>query len=720
MATLKGFGQPVQIWQVLGASAIESRFEALRSSHTPFVGREEELELLLRRWRVAQASAGRVVLLSGEPGIGKSRLVAALEERLAAEAHLRFRYFCSPHHKQTPLYPVITQLEHVAGFEREDTADQKREKLNKLLAATPSNKDVGLLAELLSLTQQDGQSILQLSPQKRKDRTLAAFIRQLRALAQNEPILMLWEDVHWIDPTSRELLDLLVAWVCDRPVLLVITFRPEFVPAWVGQAHVTALMLSRLGQSQNAELVQRVTGGKSLPSVLMEHILAHTDGVPLFVEELTKAILESSLLQEKQGHYALTGPLPPEVPATLQASLVARLDRLPATRELAQIGATIGREFSYELLAAVAKKPEADLQGALSQLTSAGLVFVRGRPPDAVYSFKHALVRDAAYGTLLRSRRQQLHAQIANVIESQFSKIAEAQPELLAHHCTQAGEVEKAIEYRLKAGELGRRRFALAEAIAQLKMGLELLENLSDGPERKKRELQLQLALARALLASKGLSSAEMGRAYARVRELSHEVGEARQVFSALQGLFSFHHNLPNLEKSRSIANEALSLAEREKDPAFEATALRLAGVASLFEARFAAAVAQFERALSIYGLLGHGSLDLVPFDSRIISGSFLAWALLCDGRPDAALKASKEALSTAHELSHPYTLAFALHLSCVVHQLRGNQSEVQRLAATLLAYAADQGFAYFLATGTIFQGWARGAAGDSKPASPI
>ena len=572
------------------------------------------------------------------------------------------------------------------------------------------------MAELLSLTQHNEQCVLQLSPQKRKERTLAALIRQLRALAHNQPILMLWEDVHWIDPTSRELLDLLVAWVWDRPVLLVMTFRPEFVPAWAGQAHVTALTLSRLDRVHNAELVQRVTGGKSLPSVLMEHILAHTDGVPLFVEELTKALLESSLLQEKQGQYVLAGRLLPlGIPATLQASLVARLDRLPAIRELAQIGATIGREFSYELLAAVAKKPDADLQDALAQLTSAGLVFVRGQPPDAVYSFKHALVRDAAYGTLLRHRRQQLHARIADVIESRFLKIAEAQPELLAHHYTQAGAVEKAIAYRLKAGELGIRRSALAEAVAQLTIGLELLGDLLDGLERRKLELQLQLALARALLASKGLSSAEMGRAYARARELSHEVGEARQAFSALQGLFGLHHNLANLEESRSIADEALRLAGRENDPAFEAMALRMAGVAALFEARFAAAVAQLERALSIYDRLGHGSLDLLPFDARIMSGSFLAWALLCDGRSDTALRRSNDALSTAHELSHPYTLAFALHVNCVFHQLRDNQSEVQRLAATLTAYAADQGFAYFLATGTIFQGWARGAAGEAE-----
>ena len=371
---LKGFARPVQVCRVLGESAVVGRFEALRSRETPLVGREEELELLLRRWEQVRGGEGRVVLLSGEPGIGKSRLATTVLEHVSGTVHRQLRYSCSPHHSQNPLYPVISQLKCAAGFEREDTADQKRARLNALLASgSLSAEEKGLLAALLSVPRRDDQPSLDLSPQKRKARTLAALVHQLEAIAKHEPVLMLWEDVHWIDPTSRELLDLFIARTQDLPMLLVVTFRPEFVPTWTGQAHVTTLALNRLGRKQNAALVEQVTGGKALPPELMDQIVSHTDGVPLFIEELTKAVLESGFLREEDGRYVLGGPLPPlAVPTTLQDSLTARLDRLAPVREVAQVGAAIGREFPYELLAAVTAKPERELQDALAQLTSIG------------------------------------------------------------------------------------------------------------------------------------------------------------------------------------------------------------------------------------------------------------------------------------------------------------------------------------------------------------
>jgi class 3 adenylate cyclase len=450
-ATLKGFADPVQAWQVVGPSAIESRFEALHatSTTTPLIGRDEELDLLMRRWQHAKRGDGRVVLLSGEPGIGKSRVTEAIEERLSGEPHIRLRFFCSPHHADTALHPIVSQLEHAAGFERDDNVERRLGKLEAILA--PSTKDTkqatALLADLLSIGG-DRYPPPNLNPQRRKEETLEALFAQAAGLTAHRPVLMVFEDVHWIDPISLELLELMVERVSSLRVLLIMTFRPEFQSPWTGDAHVTTLALNRLGRQHGAELVKCLTGNKHLPSAILDQITAHADGVPLFVEELTKAVLESGLLRDAGDQYVLTGPVPPlAIPTTLHASLMARLDRLAPIREVSQIGAAIGREFSYELLAALVPLPESTLQEAVERLVRSELVFCRGRPPNATYTFKHALIRDAAYATLLRSRRQELHARIAQVLEDQFPDTVELHPEILAHHWSQAGLVEKAAFY---------------------------------------------------------------------------------------------------------------------------------------------------------------------------------------------------------------------------------------------------------------------------------
>jgi predicted ATPase len=382
---------------------------------TPLIGRDEEIDLLLRRWRYAAQGEGCAVVLSGDPGIGKSHIARALQERLQAEPHITLRYFCSAHHTISALFPFISQLERAALFERSDSPTQKFAKLEALLAQFAADADhVAVLANLLSLPPNDRYRLPELSPQNRKEKTFAALLAQLDGLAAREPVLLIFEDVHWIDPTSRELLTVTLERVPRLRVLLLITARPEFTPPWPGHAHVTTLLLTRLSRRDGAALIERVTAGKTLPEEVMNQILARTDGVPLFVEELTKTVLETGLLQERDGHYVLNRPLPSmAIPMTLHASLMARLDRLAPVREVAQIGAVVGREFSYELLNAVAGLPIERLEEALGQLVRSELVFCRGEVPHAVYTFKHTLVRDAAYSGLLKSRRAEVHAAIA-------------------------------------------------------------------------------------------------------------------------------------------------------------------------------------------------------------------------------------------------------------------------------------------------------------------
>ena len=442
---LKGIAGPMRAWAALRPSTVESRFEALHASGlTELVGREEELELLLRRWSKSKTGEGQAVLLSGEAGIGKSRLTAALMERLAPEPHTRLRYFCSPRHTDSALYPIIGQMERAAGFAHDDTVQAKLDKLDGVLALgfTP-REDAALFAEMLSLPNDGRYATLEMTPQQRRQKTLEALTAQLEALSHQKPVLMIFEDAHWADPTSLEAFGRVVDRIKTLGMFLIVTYRPEFEPPWIGRPYVTALTLNRLGEREIAAIIDGIIGNKPLPASIREDIIGRTDGIPLFVEEMTKAVLEA----ESGGaarQTAATVPSPAlAVPASLQASLMARLDRLGPAREVAQIGAAIGREFSYALLGAVAGKAASELAAALDRLVASGLVFRQGVPSQASYLFKHALVQDAAYGTLLREPRRALHARIAETLENKFAEITENQPELLARHCTEAGLIER-------------------------------------------------------------------------------------------------------------------------------------------------------------------------------------------------------------------------------------------------------------------------------------
>jgi len=508
---LKGIVGSVRVWSALRASSVESRFEALHATGlTALVGRDEELELLLRRWSKAKAGEGQVVLLSGEAGIGKSRLTAALLEQLTGKPHTRLRYFCSPQHTDSAFHPIIGQMERAAGLVHHDNSRAKLDKLDAVLAQTStSREDAALFAEMLSLQNDGRYPPLDPDPQRRRQRTLEALNRQLEFLSRSDPVLMIVEDVHWSDPTSLEAFGRAVDRVASYRVLMLVTFRPEFEPPWIGRPHVTALTINRLVQRDIAAIVDGVAGNKFLPSNIRQDIIDRTDGIPLFVEEMTKAVLEA----ENEGvaeHLVAAVPSPAlAVPASLHASLMARLDRLGPAKEMAQIGAAIGREFSYALLAAVVRKSDAELGLALDRLIQSGLLFRQGVAPHATYLFKHALVQDAAYGTLLRERRRVLHTRIAETLENQFPEILESQPELLARHCTEAGLIEKAAGLWGKAGQRSLERSALIEAAEQLTRALDQIAALPSTPILRREEIKLQVALITPLIHVKGYAAPE-------------------------------------------------------------------------------------------------------------------------------------------------------------------------------------------------------------------
>ena len=499
---LKGIGVPVRAWAVLRPASVESRFEALHASGlTELVGREEELELLLRRWTKAKAGEGQVALLSGEPGIGKSRLTAALMERLEGEPHTRLRYFCSPQHTDSALHPVIGQMERAAGIEHGDTAQSKLDKLGALLAqSSTSAQDVSLFADMLSLPNDGRYPALDMTPEQRRQKTLEALGSQMETLSRSNPMLMIFEDAHWADPTSLEVFSRVVDRLRTLRVLLIVTFRPEFDPPWIGRSYVTALTVNRLAQGDIEAMIDGVVGNKLIPATIRQDIIERTDGIPLFVEEMTKTVLEAGSEDAAQRTVASIPSTAMAVPESLQASLMARLDRLGSAREVAQIGAAIGREFSHDLLAAVAGKTGAELASELDRLTAAGLLFRQGVPPHASYLFKHALVQDAAYSTLLREPRRAMHARIAEMLESQFTDIAENQPELLARHCTEAGLIEKAATLWGKAGQRSLARSALVEAEEQFRRALDQIASLPATPALRREEIKLYAALRHALV----------------------------------------------------------------------------------------------------------------------------------------------------------------------------------------------------------------------------
>jgi class 3 adenylate cyclase/tetratricopeptide (TPR) repeat protein len=714
--SLKGIAEPQHVWIVLGESGQVSRFEALRSRETPLVGRQEEVALLLRRWEQAKRGEGRVALISGESGIGKSRLTAALSEHVETVAHARLRYFCSPYHQDSAFYPVIGQLERAAGFAREDEPETKRDKVAAMFAPAAEAGDVSLLLELLSLPGGDRFPPLALSPQSKKQRTFTALLRQLEELARTQPTLLIFEDLHWIDATSREFLDLLLARLDRLPVLLVATFRSEFQPPWTGQPHVTLIPLNRLGRGDGATMVERLIGSGALlaPDVIAE-IVERTDGVPLFIEEMTKAVLEAGAARGQ----ALAASVPSAglgVPATLQASLMARLDRLgAAAKGVAQIGAAIGREFSYELAASAGHVADDLFQDALQCLVEAGLVFQRGTPPAAEYLFKHALVQDAAYSSLLRRTRQQLHARIAAALEAKFPDRAVREPEVLGRHFSEAQQPDRAVGYWLAAGERAIQRSANQEAISHLTAGLAQLAQLPDTADRTKQELALQMALGPALFGTKPHSHPDIGRAYARAQELCKQLGDDMRRFTALRGLQLHHLSLQETEKSQHLAEEALRVAERLDDSSRLVGAHQAVGAVFYHQGKLVLAGPHLRLSLEKFDPGAHKFLDWPGSHPAIQSEFYLALISWMLGYPDQALEETGAAVKSAEALGHPLSFAQTLCYGALVHVFRHEPSACRDYAVRAISTCEERRIVHMHAFAVCAHGWALSVSGESE-----
>jgi predicted ATPase len=707
---LRGVAQSLQVYQVLKESGVSSRLDIVNlHGLTPLVGREQEVGLLLERWEQAKSGQGQGVLLTGDAGIGKSRLVQMIKDHVANEPHIRWECRSSPYFENTALFPLTDLFQRLLRFQVEDTLDEKVGKLEQALSQyrLPVEETVPLLAPVLALPlPEERYPLLNLSPQRQRQKTLETIVALLQEHAEQQPVLFIVEDLHWADPTTLELLNLLIEQIPTTSMLTLLTCRPHFQPAWHHRSYLTEITVNRLSHTQVAHIVTRMTEGKTLPHEVLTQIVEKTDGVPLFVEEITKSLLESGQLTVVEDHYALTGALSAlTIPATLHDSLMARLDRLVTAKAVAQYASVIGRQFSYALLQHVSQLDEATLQRELGRLVEAELLYQHGIPPQSTYVFKHALIQDAAYQSLLRSSRQQCHQRIAQVLEEQFPEMVEAQPELLAHHYTEAGLVEQAVGYWQKAGQSAVQRSAHVEAIAHLRQGLALLQTLSETPDRVQREVDMLIALGASLLAVTGYAASEVGETYTYARQLCQSLDNPHQLFPVLRGLWHHYNVRGEYLTARELGEQLLTLAQHTQDSAMLVAAHRAVGQMLFYAGAGAVADAHthFAQGIALYD----PQQLLYGEDAGVACRSFAARTLWFLGYPDQGLAQNQQAVTLAQQRAHPLSLNFALRFAAMFHQCRREVRVAQERAEASIRLATEQGFPYWIAFGTILRGWA-------------
>jgi predicted ATPase/class 3 adenylate cyclase len=718
---LRGVAEPVHTYRVLQASAARGRLDvAVTRGLTPLVGRDAEVTLLLERWEQAKGGHGQVVLLSGEAGIGKSRLVQTLKDQIANTPSVRWECRSAEYSQNTALFPLTDLFQRLWRLHAAETSDAKLGKLEQALRQyrLPLEESVPLLAPLLALPLPETRYPLrQVSPQRQRQQTLETIVALLLEQAEHHPALFIVEDLHWTDPSTLELISLLLDQTPTASLCVLLTCRPHFQPAWHHRSYLTEITVPRLAHAQVGQIVTGLTHGRPFPAAVLQQIVAKTDGVPLFIEELTKAILESGHLQETEGHYELVGALRTlTIPATLQDSLMARLDHLISAKGIAQLGAAIGRQFAYDVLQVVSQLDEGTLRRELHRLVEAEIVYQRGMPPQATYVFKHALMQEAAYESLLKRTRQQYHQRIAEVVEAHFPEIGETQPEFLAHHYTGAGLHAQAVPYWQRAGERAIQRSANVEAIAHLTRGLELLTTLPDTPERRRQELDVHIALGAPLTATRGWGAPEVQHAYTRARALCQDVGDTPQLARALFGLWTFYEYGGELLRSQEVAEELLQLAQSVREPDLLLRAHRALGGTLFWCGALVPALVHLEQGTGLYDPAQHRSQAFQAGHSAAVAClSHAARSLWPLGYPVRALQKNQAALALAHEVAHPASLAYAHAFAAMLHQLRQEGQAVREQAEAAIAISHAQGLAQTWACGMILRGWALADQGQAE-----
>lgn len=711
--------RPLEVYQVLQARPPSSLFDpAIRPHRAPLIGREQELGYILERWQQAREGYGQIVLVSGEAGIGKSRLLQALTEHMQPETYRRFEYRCSSYDRHSALYPVIEQWQRWLQWEQSDTPADKYHKLEKALESYHfAGEDVlPLFAAFLSLPLPAPYKPLALAPQQYKKRLLEALLLWLFQEAEKQPVCMIVEDIHWIDPSTLEWLTLLIQQAPTARLLLLLTFRPDFRAPWVVRPPVSHITLGRFGLTQVEAMIAQYTGGKTLPKDITDFLACQTDGVPLFIEEMTRMILLSGMLKDQGGAYELSGTLPPRaIPPTLHDSLMARLDRLGTAKQVAQVGATLGREFSYSLLHQVTALPEALLQHELDCLVDAGLLYQRGLPPHAQYHFKHVLLQEAAYQSLLRSTKQHYHAQAARALAQHFPEMRQTRPELLAYHYTEAGMSAQAIPYWQQASQHAMERSAHLEALAHVRQGMALLAELPETPERLQYALTLQTTLGVALTATRGYAAPEVEEVYLRAHELCLQGGDLPQLFTVLRGLWLFYLVRGALQTAEELGQKLLQIAQKSASSVLLIEAHRALGTSFFFRGEFELSEHHLAQALARYDLPQHPTLVLqYGLDAGAVCLAYSAWTLWLRGYPQQALAKITEALRLTQSLAHPFTRGMVYIFAAMLYQCHNDHTTVQEYATASSNLGKEYEFPIFVALGTTLQGWAHAVPGNS------